>query len=164
MRPSLNETAIHCYSASRDTQQSRIPHHRAQDYTIQTTSVFLCPLLSVAPPSSLQEIRGINKPIGTQIVNHYLDPWSVYVDKGYNLAALCIIFLGRLRFWFFPPLCNNQMCPMSPGTHSSLGGGFCCCCPQPAPPPPLMPEWFPAAAPVLDQPWSTSPPAGGGHI
>lgn len=27
-----------------------------------------------------------------------------------------------------------------------------------------MPEWFPAAAPVQDQPWSTSPPAGGGHI
>lgn len=121
-------------------------------------------LSSPSLPPSLQEIRGINKPIGTQIVNHYLDPWSVYVDKGYNLAALCIIFLGRLRFWFFPPLCNNQMCPMSPGTHSSLGGGFCCCCPPPAPPPPLMPEWFPAAAPVLDQPWSTSPPAGGGHI
>lgn len=34
VRPSLNETAIHCYGAGRDTQQRRIPHHRAEDYTI----------------------------------------------------------------------------------------------------------------------------------
>lgn len=42
------------------------------------------------------------------------------------MATLCIIFLGRLRFWFFPPLGNNQMCPMSPGTDSGGWWGFYC--------------------------------------
>lgn len=96
----------------------------------QHLSFFLLPLSF----SLCFQQNGINKPICMQIINHYLDPLPVYVDKDYNLPSLCIILLGCL--WFGFP------CVQPDVVHVTRPNCSLCFCV-------LMHEWLPAGISVV---------------